>query len=683
MVSKQQRREEMKTLADRARAQAHYDSIARVLLPAILAAARVSVFARILKRSRYVLSKAKQGTAACIKIQRMFKWRTWRSWFTRGMAMKKFLRKNLWVVWLDFRIRRKGVAVGVLATSVREYSARVPAVALLRKYKYKIRMAQTQIRRTMTAKNGQILSVMRQWSLFLMAQCTPMPDGKKKRRMKKTAVSVLKNLAGGGPKSTASGRTSSSGRTPTNGITSSPLAREGRGGSPAGLLGAKLPQAKKTPAGTFRRTEASKGEHPSGINFALIPDAEEDPWVRKRLGQVVSDRRRMYADELMHWREALAEWKEKPFLAEQARELLGLAPADRDKDEEEAKTVRVAREAERRREVLASIEDQYFRDPLSTKPWLRESAGVLHWSAFQRLKQPDTNPQYRENGPPRPIYRTKLDEASELFPLFVECRERPSLTTPLRTGSDESSTLQLPRKGGGKSGGLKRSKSKKGLLSQESSGVSREGSKDSGGVSREASKDDPRFLTHATSEDGEPMPPLGEDVPSPLSPKALTPPTSKDGQRIARGDGELSPLTADTLTLGEDILAPLVLGGQDGERVPRPPLAMGEDVLSPLVLGGQAQGMPSPLPRTSSSTSGEIKVLKRSGTAISLSASSSSGTAEPPEPSPEPSSHLSPEPSSHLSPEPSSHVDDQVFRAEEGANGSNAGSAAPSRTPTT
>ncbi|KAJ1467138.1 hypothetical protein T484DRAFT_1859749 [Baffinella frigidus] len=211
MVSKQQRREEMKTLADRARAQAHYDSIARVLLPAILAAARVSVFARILKRSRYVLSKAKQGTAACIKIQRMFKWRTWRSWFTRGMAlvnfamvperalhwrqwfkrhmaMKKFLRKNLWVVWLDFRIRRKGVAVGVLATSVREYSARVPAVALLRKYKYKIRMAQTQIRRTMTAKNGQILSVMRQWSLFLMAQCTPMPDGKKKRRMKKTAV---------------------------------------------------------------------------------------------------------------------------------------------------------------------------------------------------------------------------------------------------------------------------------------------------------------------------------------------------------------------------------------------------------------------------------------------------------------------------------------------------------------
>ena len=150
------KKEAMRIEAERKRLVARTSQLVQVLLPAAIAASRFALFCRNLKEGRIERKRLEELGEVCIKIQRHFKWKMWTIRFKQKAHAKRVLRKCMWQMMMNWRIRRKSSAVRRIKAGLREYGQTLEVVAAFKRYKYKIRLLQRRMRSVIASFHSQV-----------------------------------------------------------------------------------------------------------------------------------------------------------------------------------------------------------------------------------------------------------------------------------------------------------------------------------------------------------------------------------------------------------------------------------------------------------------------------------------------------------------------------------------------
>jgi len=163
LEEREQRRIEMKEATMQQKEFLRRCTLASTLLPPLLAAARMSIWGRIMAgRREYRLRSFVVHRAARI-IQRNLKWKHWAITFKRRIAIKGFFARNMWFAALNFRCRRKIRGVTIVSTFLKECVGRLPITLAFARYKYKIIMLQRLCRTVTESRRCRLDFLRKQW----------------------------------------------------------------------------------------------------------------------------------------------------------------------------------------------------------------------------------------------------------------------------------------------------------------------------------------------------------------------------------------------------------------------------------------------------------------------------------------------------------------------------------------
>ena len=252
MQERAERKEAMRVETERKRLAARNMQVVQVLLPAVVAAARFELWSSQIAFGRVERIRLQECESAVKVIQRYYKWKTWRQTFQNKIKAKRILSKHMWLMMLQWRIRRKSKAVSRIVTGLREMGQTLEVVAAFARYKYRIRIMQRQMRSVLAAKRSQLAVATHQY---------------------RKARQHYKGVQMGGEDDL----------------------------SPSG----KDDKKKKKKKGEKKRGTSSDVR---GVNFLLLADGNNEI-VISELRDLVKKRRHDFACHLQEWRTEFIEWK--------------------------------------------------------------------------------------------------------------------------------------------------------------------------------------------------------------------------------------------------------------------------------------------------------------------------------------------------------------------------------------
>eukprot|EP00960_Hanusia_phi_P073197 767956-Hanusia_phi.AAC.9 len=251
-------------------------AIARLLLPAVIAAYRLHRWRQILELQGAIREKMLLMQGAALRLQRFMKWRFWYWKFKNSCVLKKVFRKYMWKALMAHRIRKKSNSAAVVVIFLRD-SLRTPAFRqVIQAFRYKILVVQRQLRRIAALKTSLLRMAQKQYEDVVHQQ------------------QVHGSLAP---------------------VSSPSLSARAK---PAG---SKKPAPVSSPTGTNKDVRRKW----NSINFYHMP-CSSSRLVELELNKLLSSRRRAFAEDLHEWRQERNEWlreKKDMFAAEdQAMDLV-------------------------------------------------------------------------------------------------------------------------------------------------------------------------------------------------------------------------------------------------------------------------------------------------------------------------------------------------------------------------
>jgi len=132
--------------AERKKKVEKYAPLVRVLLPCVVATTRIICWMDSIRQGREFRARLQVLQKSVFCIQRNFKWKLWTYRFARKCKINRFVRKRLWKLLLQYRIRRKRKACTIIKYELIAFSQSVFLLKAFRMYKSRVYLVQKTIR---------------------------------------------------------------------------------------------------------------------------------------------------------------------------------------------------------------------------------------------------------------------------------------------------------------------------------------------------------------------------------------------------------------------------------------------------------------------------------------------------------------------------------------------------------